>query len=70
MDLNLSDFLEVLSRASASTVMLLVIWAFMTERIVTRGRLDDCIRSRERVIAQRDELNKEIVTMKKRVKSP
>jgi hypothetical protein len=60
MDLNLSDFLEVLSRASASTVMLLIIWAFMAERIVTRGRLDDCIQSRERVIAQRDELHREL----------
>jgi hypothetical protein len=70
MDLSLSDFLEVLSRASASTVMLLLIWAFMTERIVTRGRLDDCIKSRERVIAQRDELNREIAARSKRVKSP
>lgn len=60
MEFTLSDLLEILSRASASTAMILIIWALMSEKLVPRGRLDDCIKSRERVIRQRDELQAEL----------
>lgn len=56
MDISLSVLLEVLSRGSATGAAILIIWALMTERLVPRGRLDDCIKSRERLIEQRDEL--------------
>ena len=59
-DLVLPDLLEILSRGSASAAMILIIWALMTERLVPKNRLDDCLKSRERVIAQRDDLNREL----------
>lgn len=55
-DISLAVILEILSRGSAVGAAVLVIWALMTERLVPKGRLDDCIKSRERLIEQRDNL--------------
>ena len=60
MDMTLADVLAILSRASGATVMILIIWAMMTERLIPKSRLDDCIKSRERVIKQRDILQDEL----------
>lgn len=54
--MTLAELLEILSKASASSAMILIIWALMTEKLIPKSRLDDCLQSRERVIKQRDEL--------------
>lgn len=56
MDLTLSALLEIFSRGSVTTAAILIIWALMTERLVPKRRLDDCIKQRERLIKQRDRM--------------
>ena len=45
---------NLLSNIGALGVSLLIIWAFLTDRVVTRGRLDDMRDERDAVQAQLD----------------
>lgn len=51
-ELTLPFLLDVLSRGSVTIALITMFWFLYTERLVPRGRLEDCERERDRLLAE------------------
>lgn len=56
-----SVVLDLLSRGSFTAATILIIWSLVTEKLIPKGRLDDCIKSRDSVIKQRDKMSQQLL---------